>query len=218
MKPDLYRPLKHLPKDQWPADDRLRFEAARQPRDIFDEAAAACSNWSEGTWRRVETSYRRWLGFLALKHPVDLILPAEDRITPERVKGFVEHLTENVRDTTIVINLEGLLMAARLLAPSEDFEWLAALKNRLAAKARPMERLSKLKMPWETLALGLSLMDGAMKAPPRDHLLNEIEFRDGLIIALLSLWPIRRRSMAALTVSRHIVRSGRYADHKPFWR
>ena len=209
MKADLYRPLKHLPKVQWPSDDRLRFELAHQPRDIFEEAAPSCSNWSEGTWRRVETPYRRWLGFLALKFPADLLLPAEKRITPERVKGFVEHLAEAVRDTTIVVNLEGLVMAARLLAPGDDFDWLAALKNRLAARARPMERLSKLKMPWDTLALGLSLMDGAMDRRPRDHLLNELEYRDGLAIALLSLWPIRRRSMAALTVSRHIVRSGR---------
>ena len=100
-------------------------------------------------------------------------------------------------------------MAARLFAPSGNYEWLAALTRRLAAKACPMERLSKLKMPWDTLALGLSLMDRAMKAPPRDHRLSEIEFRDGLIVALLSLWPIRRRSMAALTVTGHIVRSGR---------
>ena len=72
------------------------------------------------------------------------------------MKGFVEYLTGAVRDTTIVVNLEGLLMAIRFLAPGEDIGWLAALKNRLAAKARPMERLSKLKMPWETLALGQS--------------------------------------------------------------
>ncbi|MEP9386161.1 hypothetical protein [Mesorhizobium sp. KR9-304] len=206
-KSEVHRPLKHLPKDQWPSGDRLRFELARQPRDIFDESAPSCSNWSEGTWRRVETPYRRWLGFLALEFPADLLLPAEKRIIPERVKGFVEHLVETIRDTSIVINLEGLLMAARLLAPDDDFDWLSALKNRLAIRARPMERLSKLKMPWDTLALGLSLMDGAMIASPRNHLLNEIEYRDGLIIALLSLWPIRRRSMAALTGSRHIVRS-----------
>ena len=157
----------------------------------------------------METSYRRWLGFLVREYPRDLVLPAEDRITPERVRGFVEHLAGNVRDTSIVINLDGLLMAARLFAPSGNYGWLAALTSRLAAKARPMERLSKLKMPWDTLALGLSLMDRAMNAPPRDHRLNEIEFRDGLIVALLSLWPIRRRSMAALTVTGHIVRSGR---------
>jgi integrase len=31
-----------------------------------------------------------------------------------------------------------------------------------------------------------------------------LQYRDGLLLALLSLWPIRRRSLAALTISRHI--------------
>ena len=30
------------------------------------------------------------------------------------------------------------------------------------------------------------------------------KFRDGLVLALLSLWPIRRRSIAALTLSHHV--------------
>jgi hypothetical protein len=29
-------------------------------------------------------------------------------------------------------------------------------------------------------------------------------YRDGLILALLSCWPIRRRSISALTISRHV--------------
>lgn len=35
---------------------------------------------------------------------------------------------------------------------------------------------------------------------------REVQYRDGLLLALLSLWTIRRRSIAALTVSRHIER------------
>jgi integrase len=35
---------------------------------------------------------------------------------------------------------------------------------------------------------------------------REIQFRDGLIIALLSLWPIRRRSLGALGLERHVKR------------
>ena len=40
--------------------------------------------------------------------------------------------------------------------------------------------------------------------PIDGHKQREIEYRDGLLVALLSLWPIRRRSLAALTVSRHL--------------
>ena len=33
---------------------------------------------------------------------------------------------------------------------------------------------------------------------------REIQYRDGLLLALLTIWPIRRRGLAALTVSRHL--------------
>ena len=47
-------------------------------------------------------------------------------------------------------------------------------------------------------------MDEALTLPSTGHKQRELQFRDGLILALLSLWLIRRRSIAALTVSRHI--------------
>jgi integrase/recombinase XerD len=39
---------------------------------------------------------------------------------------------------------------------------------------------------------------------PSSHKQREIQYRDGLLIALISLWHIRRRSITALTVSRHL--------------
>ena len=46
-------------------------------------------------------------------------------------------------------------------------------------------------------------MDAALKQPVRAHKKREIRYRDGLLLALESLWPMRRRSLAALTVSGH---------------
>jgi integrase/recombinase XerD len=47
-------------------------------------------------------------------------------------------------------------------------------------------------------------MDEALKLPVTGHKRREIQYRDGLLLALLSLWPMRRRSIATLTVSRHL--------------
>ena len=48
-------------------------------------------------------------------------------------------------------------------------------------------------------------MDTALALPTRSDIKErEIQYRDGLLLVLLSLWPIRRRSLAALTVSRHL--------------
>ncbi len=47
-------------------------------------------------------------------------------------------------------------------------------------------------------------MDEALSLPESGHKQREIQYRDGLILALLSLLQPRRRSIALLTISRHI--------------
>jgi len=54
------------------------------------------------------------------------------------------------------------------------------------------------------LSFGIELMDTALTMPIDGPKQREIQYRDGLLLALLSLWPIRRRSIVALTVSRHL--------------
>ncbi len=72
-----------------------------------------------------------------------------------------------------------------------------------------LDRLDRLVAPWQSLDAGIRLMDEALKLKTSSRKVREIQFRDGLLIALLSLWPIRRRSLASLTIS-HVVRT---SDH-----
>jgi hypothetical protein len=55
----------------------------------------------------------------------------------------------------------------------------------------------------QTLDFGIELMDAALQLSVSAHKQRETQYRDGLLLALESLWPIRRRSLAALTVSGH---------------
>src|SRR5262249_5815640 len=64
--------------------------------------------------------------------------------------------------------------------------------------------LDRLVHPLQTLNFGIELMDAALTLQTSAHKHREVQYRDGLLLALLSLWPIRRRSVAALTVSRHL--------------
>jgi integrase len=47
-------------------------------------------------------------------------------------------------------------------------------------------------------------MDAALMLPNSEGKQRAIQYRDGLFLALLSLWLARRRSIAALTISRHL--------------
>ena len=159
---------------------------------------------AEGTRRMIRTAYRRWLGFLKANYPDDLLMAPADRITPERVRAFIDHLSAEIRLTSVANAVDNLCYAARLIAPTGDWRWLAAIKARLIARAKPEDRFNRLVPPWRTLDFGIELMDEALKLPITGHKQREIQYRDGLLLALLSLWPIRRRSIAALTVSRHL--------------
>ena len=57
--------------------------------------------------------------------------------------------------------------------------------------------------------LGIKLMDDALAScrPPTSWRV-QTAFRDGLIIALLALIPLRRRTLEALRIGKQLVRSG----------
>jgi integrase len=111
-----------------------------------------------------------------------------------------------VRTTTVAHAITNLHYAARLIDPKQDWQWLRDIGTRLGARGNRLDRFQRLVSPAMTLDYGIELMNGALDPavtiPWRSRYL---QYRDGLIIALLSIWPIRRRSLAALTVDRHLV-------------
>jgi integrase len=130
--------------------------------------------------------------------------PPGDRLTPARLKAFIAHCSAETRSSTVAINIDNLYHGARLIAPERDWRWLAAIKSRLAAQARPQDRFDRLVAGWHTLDYGIELMDAALNSPPASHKQRELQYRDGLLLAVLSQSLLRRRSIAALTVSRHV--------------
>ena len=198
------RTLKHLPVDEWPEADLEAFRAAYEPGDVFDGTAGPGAHLAEGTRSTIRTAYRRWLGFLKANYPGDLARPPAERITPERLRAFIDYLSVETRSTSVAIAVDHFYKAARLIAPRTDWAWLRSLKSRLMSRARPEDRFDHLVPPWRTLDFGFELMDDALKLPITGHKQLEIQYRDGLLLAILSLWPIRRRSIAALTISHHL--------------
>jgi integrase/recombinase XerD len=197
--------LKHLALEDWPKADVEAFAKAYQPGDIFDDTGGPGAHLARGTRKMIKTAYRRWLGFLEEHHFDDLLKPPADRITLERVRAFVDHLDAETGPTSVAIVIDNLRYAARLLAPERDWRWLASIKRRLVARGKPEDRFNRLVPPWQSLDFAIELREEALSLPESDHKEREIQYRDGLILALLSLWHLRRRSLALLTVSRHVV-------------
>ena len=196
--------LRHLPVSQWPEADRAAFATAYAPGDIFDDARGPGAHLTRGTRRMIQTAYRRWLGFLYEVHPLDLLDSPADRITLDRMRSFIDRLSNEVRPTSIAIVADNLLYAARLLAPNRHWEWLRLLKRRLRSQAQPEDRFDHLVPGWRTLDLGMRLMDEASTQLRTGSRIDDVKYRDGLLLALLSCWPIRRRSIAVLSFANHL--------------
>jgi integrase/recombinase XerD len=198
------RKRKHLPVDQWSTAETEAFAKAYTPGDIFEETAGPGAHLATATRRLIQTAWRRWLGFLKAFYPEALLEPPGDRITPERVRAFIEHCLAETRISTVAINIAQLYYAAKMIAPEHDWRWLGGLKARLAARAKPEDRFDRLVPGWLTLGLGIELMEVAVKLPVTGRKHRELQYRDGLILAVLSYSLLRRRSLAALTVIRHV--------------
>jgi hypothetical protein len=97
-----------------------------------------------------------------MRYPDDLLKSPVARITPERVRGFIDSLSAEIRPTSLVIVLDNLCYAARLIAPRGDWGWLASIKARLAARAKPEDRFDRFVPAWYTLDLGIELMDSRL--------------------------------------------------------
>ena len=147
----------------------------------------------------INFSYRRWLGFLKANYPDDLSLPPAERINPERVRRFIEHLSAESKPITVTIAAHLLYTAAKLIAPTTDWAWLRSIESRLGYRASPEDRFDRLVPPLQTLNFGIELMD-ALRLNKRTALTSSVKFN----IATDYCWPWRasgRCAVAALPPS-----------------
>ena len=146
-------------------------------------------------------SYGRFLGYLEYHGEAPT-----DRVFHDRVIDYGEQLMKQCAPVTVhgyVLNLE---RALSVMAPDEDWRWLASLAARLQARARPSRDKRRKVVPAEDLTdLGHRLMDNAFDLEGLSPARRAVRFRDGLMISLLIARPLRLRSFAGLEIDRHIV-------------
>jgi integrase/recombinase XerD len=95
--------------------------------------------------------------------------------------------------------------------PEIDWSWLREIANRIKAKAK---RKVKRHVTSDVLyTLGVQLMDRAeenARTAGRVRAHQVTAYRDGLMIALLALIPIRRRTLANIRIGKQLVKSGEF--------
>jgi integrase/recombinase XerD len=204
------KPRIYLPFDRWPIGDRARWQASFAEGDRF-EGRGPGSHLAEATRRNLWISYARFLAFLSANRPDLLEGRPEKRVVPLIVAQYVAWRRRSCGDAMVAVDLEGLRGALRLICPGTDWSWLLALAKRIKAAAPRKPRKYHLVTSDHLYALGIELMDQAVawaEAAKRITKARAFEYRDGLIIALLALIPMRSRTLVALRIGKQLVKTG----------
>jgi hypothetical protein len=183
-----------LPFADWPKEDRKLWTAAnRSGADPFDDCGSA-AHLAETSRRALQGSHGRYLGFLLAKRCHLLGCKPDARVDREIIAEYVTWRRPACGDAAIAIDLHHLRLALRYICPNIDWSWLLTITKRLAAQA-PRNPARRHQVTSEQLyGLGIELMDRAVtNSGDATHVTkaHAFDYRDGLLIALLALIPLR---------------------------
>jgi integrase len=129
-------------------------------------------------------------------------------VSPEIIDAFVNHLHGRVGSVTRASYIGKIRRIAQILAPGRDLAWLGEIEADLRYAARPRPKYHRIVSSERLLVLGLELI---RRGETSDHLtdLGRARLvRDGVMISLLALCPIRLRNLAELCLGRQLRRVG----------
>ena len=202
--PDKAPERRCMPLALWPEVDRALWQNALTPGTILDDDLGARMHLSAASNYKVERGYGRFLTYCKIHEPDCLEVAPAERISPQRVKSYVNHLTDIGNSTqTIMARLQDLGSMASLLVPERDWSFINRLASRIRARHKPAREKSRILMTDELAQLGYDLMHAAQG---EGSIPDAVQYRDGLMIALLAYVPIRRKNFTALEIGSSIVR------------
>jgi integrase len=181
---------------EWPDADRRAWEDACRPGRRLTPGGAA-DYLAQVSREDFARRYGAFLGFLQRHGRLERDAAAAAQVTPPNVEAYITDLTARVRSVTVYNCIHMLRRAAQLLVPTADVSWLAEIEKDLALVMEPRSKLDRLVSTGRLLEAGVTLVVEAQGFANND-LARARGVRNGLMIALLALCPIRLKNFAAL--------------------
>jgi integrase len=193
------------PLDLWPQTDRNAWNVACQPATRLKPGGRA-GHLRPVTREDHAEQYGYFLGFLARNGLLELDGPAAANVTAAKVDAYVAELKVRVSSMTVHSRICRLRRAAQYVAPARDLTWLTEIGKDLALVARPRSKFDRLVLTEVLVEAGLRLIDEAERSAKLTKLARACRVRNGLMVALLALCPIRRKNFAGLEIGRSFVK------------
>ena len=171
--------------------------------------------------------YGLFFDFAHRTRRLDLGADAGVQVRPEAIAPFIAELQTRVSSVTVSRTIYKVRRTAELITRHLDFAWLAEIGKDLALLERPKDDFARIVAPERLVEAGLALIREAERDTKGTWLERALLVRNGLMVALLALCPIRLRNFASLEIGRSFLRqevgwwivlddtkSGR-PDHRP---
>ena len=189
-----------LPVSEWPEADRCAWEGACRAGSRLKRGGAA-SYLAEISRADFARRYGAFLGFLQRHDRLEAHCGATTQVTRPNVEAYIADLSARVRSVTVYNYVYMLRRAAELLAPTTDFSWLAEIEKDLALVMEPRSKFDRFVLTERLVEAGLTLIVAAQRSSGTD-LTRARELRNGLMLALLALCPVRLKNFAELEIGR----------------
>jgi len=185
---------------EWPTADRLAWEAACKPSHRLTKGGSA-SHLAPVSQEDIARRYGLFLGFLRLNGSLNPDAGAAAHVTPANVEAYTANLAGRVSSVTAWNCIYKLRRAAQLIDPDKDFSWLREIENDLAFVMEPKSKFGRFVSPERSLEAGLALIEEARNFTDADFK-RARGIRNGLMLALLTLCPGRRKNFATLEIGK----------------
>nr|WP_294564870.1 hypothetical protein [uncultured Rhodopila sp.] len=133
-------------------------------------------------------------------------VPPADLVTPKTIRRFVAAMKQaGNQGNTIATRLWEVRTALRIMCPQHDFRWITSPDGNDVRSLFPFERrLFRIYHPRRLYHWGFQLMDQALTIA--DPQRRAVQYRNGLIIAILAARAPRVRSLASIQLCVQIIR------------
>lgn len=195
--------VRGCPLHEWPISDREAWQQACVPSRRLKPGGAA-GRLRPSTQTSLVRAYGYLLDFCRRTGTFDENADVVAHVTHEIIDDFVDDLRRRVSSVTRASYISKIHRIAKILAPGRDFVWLREIEGDLRYEARPRPKYHRIVPSDRLLTLGLQLIERGNTGYHLSKLACARLVRDGLMIALLSICPIRLGNLANLRIGRQL--------------
>lgn len=193
-----------LPRNAWPGADRTMWDELRKDAGPLDDRGGL-AHVRQTTCKSLEDRYARWMMWLTTADPDALTLHPAARATLPRLQLWLEALA-HTRPMTRLAFVDGVLRVLSAAHPAQDWTMQRRLiksLKRAAGRGDPARKQGRILSSTFLLQVGLSYAasDPALVSNLLTRMLRQ---RDGTMIAVLSVLPMRRRAFCELALGKSV--------------